>query len=87
MKALKLHVIDPVREKQIMDPMEEPEAAKKIDWRAHGVTWTTEPFTDPISKHTFEKGAVVTGCQCAPWERHPFRDYPECLRAIPESFA
>ena len=39
--------------------MEEPETAKKIDWRAHGVSWTTEPFTDPVSKHTFDRGAII----------------------------
>jgi hypothetical protein len=39
--------------------MKEPETAKKIDWRAHGVSWTTEPFTDPVSKNTFDKGAII----------------------------
>lgn len=39
--------------------MEEPEEVKKIDWRTQGVTWTTEPFTDPVTKRTFPAGSPV----------------------------
>jgi len=30
--------------------MEEPKAAKKIDWRTHGVAWATEPLTGDLKK-------------------------------------